>query len=225
MDRPSPPTDVVKSKEEDTPTMQVVSDPSELLKLGIIKVKIPSSIDCARWAVEYSKLTPMILTAQGDDEEPFYRNILDEPQFPFTNLLDEVEIAHVLETYFDDPKEFRLDDAFCVHYNEKQYSTSGAKHTDPSDVTINLCLVKASDTEGSHVAFYGAQPLKGGQQSNSNDPTKVLVLQEPGYATIHWGKHPHETTSLLRGSRTNIILTYCYKDASKSDVGSRTCYA
>ena len=53
---------------------------------------------------------------------------------------------------------------------------------------------------------------------------RFLVSQEPGYATIHFGDHPHETTSLRHGSRTNIILTYVYTDPNRSDVATRSCY-
>jgi hypothetical protein len=53
---------------------------------------------------------------------------------------------------------------------------------------------------------------------------KFLVEQIPGYATIHFGHHPHETTPLQQGSHTNIIFTYWYTDPTKSDVATRTCY-
>jgi len=54
---------------------------------------------------------------------------------------------------------------------------------------------------------------------------RFLVPQEKGFATIHFGDHPHETTTLLNGGkRTNVILTYCYVDKSKSDVDKRSCY-
>ena len=214
------------------PTGTLITEQGEMKRLGIIKVKIPSYIDCEKWATEYSKLTPMILSAQGDDEAPFYRNILDEPDFSFGNLLKDPAIAKAFEENFDDPDLFQMDDAFCVHYNEKQFTTAGAKHTDPSDVTINLCLQKEKGTQGSHVAFHGALPLKidTGESSSVSVPRTAPpeifnVVQEPGYATLHWGKHPHETLPLESGSRTNIILTYCYKDPSKSDVANRTCYA
>uniref|UniRef100_A0A7S1VFE7 Fe2OG dioxygenase domain-containing protein n=1 Tax=Grammatophora oceanica TaxID=210454 RepID=A0A7S1VFE7_9STRA len=122
-------------------------------------------------------------------------------------------------------EEIRLDDAFCVHYNMDQDDTSGSKHTDPSDITINLCVEKTKDVEGSHVKFYGAQKLENVErQSSNNDREAFLVDQLEGYATIHWGVHPHETMPLKRGVRTNLILTYCYKDPSRSDVSVRSCY-
>jgi hypothetical protein len=51
------------------------------------------------------------------------------------------------------------------------------------------------------------------------------VKTHPGYATLHWGYHPHQTLPLLRGERTNIVVTFCYKDKQKSTVSSRACYA
>jgi hypothetical protein len=111
-----------------------------------------------------------------------------------------------------------------------QYDTSGAKHMDPSDITINMCLHKSDDAEGSYVLFYGRKKLNGTEgdddEKNNGLPLydRFLANQRPGYATIHFGDHPHETTPLLRGSRTNIVLTYCYTDTSRSDVATRTCY-
>lgn len=96
---------------------------------------------------------------------------------------------------------------------------------DPSDVTINLCLDKSDDCEGSHVWFHGTKALTNVPDADAPKPDQFLVRQDAGYATIHWGDHWHETTPLKAGRRTNIVLTFWYADASRSNVASRTCYA
>jgi hypothetical protein len=99
---------------------------------------------------------------------------------------------------------------------------------DPSDITVNMCLEKTDEVEGSQVLFHGTKKLENSNvddKSTIDDPTSFLVPQQEGFATIHFGSHPHETLPLLRGGRrTNIILTYCYKDKSRSDVDKRNCY-
>ena len=243
----------------------VVSDDRELLRRGICRVKISEKLDAERWADELSQVTPLILAFEGDGEYAFYRNILEEPEFPFPLILfggnnDELsEIGRAILKHFPVlsdksrasleaevlSRELRLDDAFCVHYNMDQDDTSGAKHMDPSDITINMCLHKSKDARGSYVLFHGTKQLKGlegdGSASSGADTTapngkdgsrdngtptedRFLVSQTPGYATIHFGDHPHETTHLRSGSRTNIILTYLYTDPTRSDASTRSCY-
>jgi hypothetical protein len=88
-------------------------------------------------------------------------------------------------------------------------------------------LEKTEDAEGSEVMFYGTKTLENVERTEDDDKDasfSFLVQQEPGYATMHWGDHPHKTMALQRGKRTNIVITYCYKDSSRSDVSSRTCY-
>jgi hypothetical protein len=210
----------------------ILSDPESLLRLGIVKVPIPSVIakQAAKWASELSQVTPMIMFGQGDSEYAFYRNIMEEPEleFPLDGALSE-EVEEAFWKYFGVKRaEMRLDDAFCVHYNMDQLNTSGSKHMDPSDITVNMCLEKTDDVEGSQVLFHGTKKLENSNvddKSTIDDPTSFLVPQQEGFATIHFGSHPHETLPLLRGGRrTNIILTYCYKDKSRSDVDKRNCY-
>ncbi len=138
------------------------------------------------------------------------------------------EIGKIIEQNFGVTSgELRLDDAFCVHYNMFQHDSGGTKHMDPSDITVNICLEKSANVKGSHVLFYGSQPLKNSdvEERKEGGDFRYHVSQEEGFATVHWGHHPHETTPLLDGGRrTNIVLTYCYKDPKKSDVSLRTCY-
>lgn len=216
-------------------------------------------------------MTPLNAFSE-DGEYAFYRNIMEEPEFPFDAVLDS-EIGRCMTEGFgvlDVREELRLDDAFCVSYDaEAQSDTTCGKHVDPSDVTVNMCLEKSPDAEGSMVLFYGSETLlrsgddaqaerdgggaaaapgavpteEDGDDSasaaaagreetisekdgaNRREGFQFLVNQEEGYATVHWGRHPHRTTALTRGRRTNVILTYRYSDESRSDVASRTCYA
>jgi len=292
--------------------LPVVSDNRELLKRGICRVQLPEELDTDRWADELTQVTPMILGFEGDGEYAFYRNILDEPEFPFDAILlgsgsggedrgkasepesrtqgEVSDIGMSALRYFpilpSEPertkpgadirgilsRELRLDDAFCVHYNMDQDDTSGSKHMDPSDITVNMCLHKSKDAKGSYVLFHGTKNLENLDADNTNRHTDVgfretggesecnpaaapnrtndgsvdiaiindneapnlaptparedrfLVPQLPGYATIHFGDHPHETTPLRQGSRTNIIMTYIYKDPTRSDAATRSCY-
>ena len=208
-------------------------DDNEILKRGVIRASVPSSLDCDFWATSLSRVTPLNATTE-DGEYAFYRNILDDPEFPFSEIFsEESEIGRAILSYFDlfSLEDIRLDDAFCVHYNTSQVDTTCAKHVDPSDITVNICLEKSPDCEGNQVVFYGSQRLHGVEDECSNDNVTdensevFLVEQEQGYATIHYGHHPHMTLGLTRGQRTNVVLTYCYKDERKSDVKSRTCYA
>jgi len=214
-------------------SLPIISDEQELLKHGICVCPIPwSDTERHAFAKELSQCTPMNLTAEGDHAHAFYRNILDEPNMPFDSILSS-DIGTTMARYFDVASlgtDIRLDDAFCIHYNMTQDDTSGAKHTDPSDITVNMCLETSPDIRGSYVLFHGTQPLMGIAPSRDHDTTmtnafQFLVEQRPGYATLHWGHHPHETTRLLQGHRTNIVLTYCYTDPTRSDVTMRTCYS
>ena len=212
----------------------IISNDEELESYGVLRVKLPSTLNCAKWASELSKVTPEIMTAEGDGEYAFYRNILEEPDFPFYSILTaEIGDAVVKNFKIQSLNEIRLDDAFCVHYNMTQGDTSGDRHVDPSDITVNMCLEKTKQVQESHVLFYGTQALEGSQHSPQDaqhspkdDSFQFLVEQIPGYATIHWGHHQHETVPMKGGGRrTNIVTTYCYCDSSRSDVGSRSCYS
>ena len=66
----------------------IIDDDDSLLEYGICRAPLPEWFDCEKFGNELSKVTPMILTAE-DGEYPFYRNILDEPDFPFDELLTE----------------------------------------------------------------------------------------------------------------------------------------
>jgi len=210
------------SEATDNTSVRVIRDENELLECGACRARIPATFPLDKWAAELSRVTPLIAAAE-DGEYAFYRNIMEESDFPFEAVLHS-DIGKAILQHFDvaSLEEIRLDDAFCIHYNMDQYDTSGAKHTDPSDITVNMCLEKTHDTQGSEVMFHGTKPLADGGDSAGID--KFLVDQEPGFATIHWGAHPHETLTLKSGKRTNIILTYCYRDQNRSEAHKRSCY-
>lgn len=216
--------------------VELVEDNDLLLRCGVCRVLIPTDKVCReRWlqlADDLSQVTPEIATQQADGQYAFYRNIFDEPSFPFEAILVDSPITAALAKYFGirSMDELRLDDAFCIQYHSRQADTSGARHTDPSDITLNLCLEKSPDTTGSHVLFHGIKSLDlqdGSVDSDDQEPLpkKFLVKQEQGFATIHWGDHLHETTPLFSGKRTNIVMTLCYKDPARSKALSRTCYS
>jgi hypothetical protein len=115
------------------------------------------------------------------------------------------------------------------------------RHTDPSDVTVNLCLERSANLEGSQVLFFGRKPLlrhadgsdgSGGSDGNAAESAAVgaaaaehfLVGAESGWATVHWGAHPHLVTALRKGQRTNVVLTYCFKEAGKSTAMKGDCF-
>jgi hypothetical protein len=203
-------------------SVPVIRDEKELWRCGVCRARIPSDkIPLQKWAKELSQVTPLNMAVE-DGEYAFYRNIMEETDFPFNAILQS-DIGKAIARHFCPCEEIRLDDAFCIHYNMEQDDTAGAKHTDPSDITVNMCLEKTADTQGSEVLFYGTHSLNG----EDADPTieKFLVEQEPGFATIHWGAHPHETMALRSGSRTNIVFTYCYRDSNQSQAHKRTCYS
>jgi hypothetical protein len=205
-------------------SVPVIRNDQELLQCGVVRARIPcDKIPLQKWAQELSQVTPLNMTAE-DGEYAFYRNIMDEPDFPFDAILDS-DVGRAIESHFVPLAEIRLDDAFCVHYNMDQDDTSGAKHTDPSDITVNMCLEKTAETQGSEVLFYGTKSLRGGKIADTTGAKTFLVEQKTGFATIHWGAHPHETLALTSGKRTNIVATYCYRDPKKSQAHKRTCYS
>ena len=225
--------------EGDDEEIPVISDNETLLRYGICRVPLPVQLEVAKWATELSQVTPKILLGQGDGEYAFYRNIMDEPEFPFDLILDaNFEIGRAILKHFPISSfdELRLDNSFCVHYNADQEDTTGAKHMDPSDITINLCLEKTNDTVGSHVLFFGTKQLFLEVEHDEEfrhkyedahtmirSQQRFYVSQEPGTATIYFGNHLHETIALKRGKRTNIVLTYCYKDPKRSGAQMRSC--
>lgn len=206
-------------------TSTIISATSELLSRGVVRVDVGAMVDLSGWASELSKVSPMSVFAE-DGEYAQYRNILDDPAFPFEAIYK--HIGGALTAHFvDSADELRLDDAFAIHYNTSHWNTKVRKHTDPSDITVNLCLERSTDLEGSHVLFFGRKELRNvgeaplGQVSQNE---LFRVGAESGWASIHWGQHPHLVTSLVNGHRTNVVLTYCYVDKARSLAMKSDCF-
>ena len=89
-----------------------------------------------------------------------YRNIREDGEdvFPFEKVLKcltpcfERHFVHSID-------ELHLDDAFSIHYNTEQHDSSVGQHTDPSDITVNVCLGMSDDVGGSQVLFYGRKDI------------------------------------------------------------------
>ena len=224
---------------------RVLTDPDDLLQIGVCKVDLTaaattnlSSIftpeELKEWADELSQVTPLNTFAE-DGEYAFYRNIIDHEFFPFDKIID--AIAPTIEAYFDvnnTKEDLRLDDAFCIMYDASLHDdTTGKKHMDPSDITVNICFEKSKDVIGSEVLFYGRQNLYSSDTKNELNidlsenavEEEYLVSQEAGWATIHFGYHWHQTMEMIKGRRTNIVMTFCHNDPARSDATTRTCYA
>jgi hypothetical protein len=271
-----------------------ISNDGELLNRGVVRCNVAGAVDLSGWAAELAQVSPESVFAE-DGEYAQYRNIKEScPSFPFDPIL--TALTPCLEQHFvDRASEVELDDAFAIHYNESHWDTRVAKHTDPSDITVNLCLERSEDLEGSQVQFFGTVGLKetneeaefetdprgGSDEANLDDggndagahgginetpapaqeeaqPTacggdpqplseeeeqrrqnrksdrrgvvgddKVstfLVVPHSGWATVHWGKHPHLVTSLSKGSRTNVVLTYTFVDKARTRLGKSDCF-
>ena len=230
-------TGTMTTKQSTSPAQDwtVVQDKRLLQQYGVCVVKAPFEKDkCLELAKEYSTPLPPNF---DDGEDAFYRNIREDPAFSFDQILGPTSaIATAMKNQFgvtDPSQDMVLDDAFCVYYNSAEHdNTAGAKHQDPSDITVNLCLEKEESVEGSQVLFYGTQQLQNTttttttttSSADGDSHLRFAVDAEPGYATVHWGHHPHETLAMTGsgGRRTNIILTYCFKKNSKAM--NRTCY-
>ena len=99
------------------------------------------------------------------------------------------------------------------------YSVTGAReralrlHVDDALVTVNVCLGMPG-FEGSEVMFTGWQPLALAKLAHLqrrravSAEVEVAVTPRPGYALIHFGKHPHRTVPIRGGVRLNWVLWY-----------------
>ena len=110
----------------------VVSDDATLHSLGVSRCNVGASVALDGWAEELSKVTPLSEFLE-DGEYAQYRNIVDDPTFPFDVVRD--SIAATLEAHFiKSMAEVRLDDAFAIHYNERSTRGFGGKGS-----LIELC--------------------------------------------------------------------------------------
>ena len=206
---------------------------SDTTPLGVVFCKTeyaqPSSSLLLKSLVkDLTTISPMNETAE-DNEYAFFKNIMDDPAFTciFGVIFRDCR-AHLERYFVSNINTIELSDAFVVSYNEQHFDSTVKKHQDPSDITVNLCLERSDDLSGSEVKFYGTKRLKNvattTAPSSSPLSSTFVVGSRIGFCTIHFGAHPHEVTPLTKGRRTNVILTYVYKDKMKSEA-TRTCYA
>ena len=167
----------------------------ELAKRGVRYVDLRSAIDPARWVAVARQVSPL-LAAQDEGDAPHANDLLEEPGFPFAEIV--AAARSTLREYVDDPEDLELYDAFSLYYDEKQVDTTFNQHRDPSHVTVNVCL--HSDCEGSNVEFFGTADAP-------SDESFAVTMRE-GHAVVHYGRHLHQTTPLRRGTRAQAVLYY-----------------
>lgn len=188
---------------------------------GIAFVEV-LGLDLGELAVEYAQASPQSIFLE-DGEFAQYRNVLEEPTFPFDAIF--AYLAPVFSSQFGrSPDSVRLDDAFVIHYNTTHADTTVKKHTDPSDITVNLCLDQSTDLRGSDIVFYGTKCLLGSDKPctrnyrecdcrQTHHDAAFRVATRTRCAMLHYGAHPHETLPLEAGARTNCILTYRFAES------------
>uniref|UniRef100_A0A6S8CBM1 Fe2OG dioxygenase domain-containing protein n=1 Tax=Aureoumbra lagunensis TaxID=44058 RepID=A0A6S8CBM1_9STRA len=200
-----------------------------LQSLGIISFKIDvDGIDFRLLASEFSQPSPQSIFME-DSEYANYRNVMDDPNFPLAPIVN--ALLPVLALHFNvSGSSLQLDDAFIISYNTQHADTTVRKHTDPSDITVNLCL-QADNVQGSSILFYGKKPLSNlttlpcscssscsfdstlcfdfTSPTKNSDDALFRVIPKQGFAMFHYGSHPHETLPLFSGQRTNCVLTFC----------------
>jgi hypothetical protein len=150
--------DLVEEKRINEPTTTIFPLPQDalelsldedLLKIGVCRYDVGSKVDLEGWAETLSQVSPTSIFLE-DGEFAQYRNILDDPSFPFNAIIEAISPC-LVEHFIDNMNEVVLDDAFAIHYDDAQSDTTVKKHTDPSDITINLCLNRSADAIGSKV--------------------------------------------------------------------------
>lgn len=177
-------------------------DDDALAARGVRRVCcLPDAADREKWAAVARTVSPL-LAAQDDGGQPHANDLLEEPGFPLQRIFTAAAPAVAA---FVDPASLELYDAFSLHYDAGQVDTTFNRHRDPSHVTVNLCL--ASDCVGSRVEFFGAPDGGGGDDGTA----RFTADARPGWALVHYGRHLHQTTPLLAGSRSQAVLYYTRK--------------
>lgn len=215
-------------------SLPTICDQSRLRSLGVTFCAVPSfqPLPCDSNGSLLSRLNitslcepnPLNISME-DNDYAFYKNILDDPSFPYVEEIVQAITPTLLEHFVTDMNDVYVDDVFVVHYNTEQYDSRCPKHQDPSDITVNVCLERSEDLEGSQIVFYGSKRIRCVEPfEEKQEEDGFLIDTKLGCCSIHWGAHPHEVTPLKRGRRTNVIFTMAYKDAAKSEK-DRICYA
>ena len=186
------------------------------------------------------EVSPFNMAAE-DGEYAFYKNLKEDVEIvdgivkTITERCREPIERHFVEKITD----IVLDDVFCINYTMEHADSRVQRHKDPSDITVNINLERSKDMEGSQVLFYGTKRLKGVEVGEENvkveegeenvkveegEEERFKVDTKLGCVTIHRGDHPHEVTSLEKGERTNIVMTFVYADKSKSSANFSGLY-
>lgn len=180
--------------------------------LGIAFARVDGAFDLGSLADEFSQTSPMSVFLE-DGEYARYRNVMEDAAFPVSEIVASLPLAEHFST------SLKLDDAFVIHYDAAEHQdTTVKRHTDPSDVTVNICL-DSNDVVGSKIVFYGSRQLESPapeclarstrcECSEGRREDFFSVEPRQGFAMLHYGDHPHETTKLDRGRRTNLVMTF-----------------
>ena len=72
-----------------------------------------------------------------------------------------------------------------------------------SDVTLNVCL--GADFEGGELHLEGVRCARC-MQTFPRPEERIDVVQRPGWAILHRGKHRHRARLITAGARRNLIV-------------------
>ncbi|CAJ1413081.1 unnamed protein product [Effrenium voratum] len=82
--------------------------------------------------------------------------------------------------------------------NFPQRDEDFARHKDKYAVTLNVCLRRSEDLQGSRVFFF----------ANDTDPPIYCHEHQVGLAVLHSSKEWHQTEECYQGERGSLILWY-----------------
>lgn len=184
--------------------------------VGIVLRPVPSlslPVDCAAWA---SKLRTMLAAdLSGERANTLHRSPVDVRRvgFPVEGILQESN-GLIREHFGMSSGDLEVHACFAVLYSPEANQILKL-HRDDSDVTLNICLERSDDLEGTEVVFHGTEGLKHPKLNHTPtfmpyDKAKTLVNVPKGWVAIHRGCHAHETTPLRQGHRLSVICWFKY---------------
>ncbi len=117
--------------------------------------------------------------------------------------------------YFGTDNKYQLYTAHAIYYSAGPEGEKGlATHTDDSDITINITLMKKS-LSGCEVRFLDSTEYGNdfciqtfGRMKEKLDATMQVhsVQSDVGTCLLHFGNHPHLTSPIYEGERLALIL-------------------
>lgn len=130
--------------------------------------------------------------------------------FGYNSMFEQlvITISPLLQTLFPqfskrEATEFRFMAAMIVHYDASnaQLAKGHVKHTDDSDVTINVMLSSTKDMSGGnlHVKIQG-------DYNYFTETGYIRVDHVHGNAIVHQGAAEHYSDGMLKGSRYNLVI-------------------